>query len=266
MAWDGAHFVLFGGTPAVDGNSTPLGDTWVFDGTKWTKACGSAPATACGPPARVFGAFAYAHDNPGGISGAVLAEGGNLFAGPDVTLYRDAWLWRNGAWTRLDAPWSGDPVVFPGESGGPPPGSDPLIGLLAAEPGRCGLVYLGAEPTGTQNPAVDFAGVTFDGGRNRTGTGEVSGCTAPRPSSSAASSSSSARSSSTAAASATTQVTSRTPQAGPTVASTGPGDVKVMTSIAIGLLLAGAAILVLARSREPRQRPAHAVDRRRSGG
>jgi hypothetical protein len=59
-----------------------VADTWVFDGTKWTNACGSAPARACGPPARVFGAFAYAHDNPGGITGAVLAEGGDLFGGP----------------------------------------------------------------------------------------------------------------------------------------------------------------------------------------
>jgi hypothetical protein len=42
-----------------------------------------------------------------------------------------------------------------------------------------------------------------------------------------------------------------------------PGD---LTSIASGSLLAGAAMLVLARSREPRQRRAHAVDRRRSGG
>lgn len=233
MAWDGTHFVLFGGSD-ITANAPPAGDTWTFDGTRWTKVCGSAPARPCGPPPRVFGAFAYAHDKPAGISGAVLAEGGDLFGATTTTLYRDAWLWHAGAWTELSAPWTGAPIRFPGGNGNPPPGPDPLIGALAAEPGTCGLVYLGTRVTGTR-AATTYATVTFTAGRDRTGRGIPNGCTAPR-------------------------TTSRRPHVvNPTLAATGPGPTRTLTILSIALIAAGTSLTAVAR------KPRTASPRHRSG-
>ena len=52
MAWDGTRLILFGGQgPVVPGPGAPtLGDTWAFDGSKWTQLHpAAAPPPAVGP-------------------------------------------------------------------------------------------------------------------------------------------------------------------------------------------------------------------------
>ena len=88
MAFDeaAAIAVLFGG---VGPNKLSLGDTWQFDGTGWRTIPGA------GPPARRYAAFAYDPD----LKGCVLHGGSDDESGQRG--FGDAWLFRNGAWTRM---------------------------------------------------------------------------------------------------------------------------------------------------------------------
>ena len=84
MAYDQARgeVVLFGGD---DGN-VPLGDTWEWDGTTWTKMAGTGPA------ARAYAAMAFDW-----IGGRIV-----LFGGDDYNNVRnDTWSWNGSAWTQL---------------------------------------------------------------------------------------------------------------------------------------------------------------------
>lgn len=243
LAWDGTQFVLFGGI--TTGGSTPVDDTWVLDGTTWVHKCGTSISKPCGPSGRVLGAFAYAHDNAGGLSGAVLAEGGNLFSNGSQTLYRDAWLWRNDAWTSLTVPWSGPPVVF---TGSPPAGPDPLLGALASQPGSCQLVYLG-----TVAGSGVFTSKTFVFSRNRARETVPTTCAeAPPPvqTSSAASSPASASVSATVAhhtSPAASHPASAAATSAQVLPATGAQHVPGLLAIAAGLLVVGALALGMAR-------------------
>lgn len=80
--------VLFSGsaTPADSASPSLLTDTWIWDGTRWTRA--STPTV---PPARSQAVFAAAP----GLSGALLTQG----AGASGAL-SDAWLWSSSTgWT-----------------------------------------------------------------------------------------------------------------------------------------------------------------------
>jgi hypothetical protein len=80
--------VLFGGRVIVpDGRVTRLGDTWEWDGVRWTLA------SATGPSARSGAAMAW---HPG--LGAVVLFGGS--GGP----LGDTWSWDGRAWTPLAIP------------------------------------------------------------------------------------------------------------------------------------------------------------------
>jgi hypothetical protein len=86
--------VLFGG---VEQGQTSLGDTWLFDGTSWTEV------KAGGPPARRYAALAYDPDLK-----ACLLHGGS----DDETGRRgfgDAWLFRDGSWTKLGPGFETEP-------------------------------------------------------------------------------------------------------------------------------------------------------------
>jgi uncharacterized protein (TIGR03437 family) len=89
MAYDSAHgqVVLFGGT--TGGLGGLLADTWVWDGSTWTK---KTPLTS--PPAVLLPAMAYdsAH------SQAVLF-GGNSSSG----VLTGTWIWDGAAWTQKTA-------------------------------------------------------------------------------------------------------------------------------------------------------------------
>lgn len=71
MGYDQTHEtdVLFGGRSS---SGTPLADTWTFDGTAWTAACGTGTQPACAPAAR-FGAAMASMDG----NATVLLFGGN---------------------------------------------------------------------------------------------------------------------------------------------------------------------------------------------
>jgi hypothetical protein len=176
MAWDGTQFVLFGGAQPVPGTPAPVDDTWMFDGTTWTKACGASGGGApCGPPARELAAFSHAPNDDPARQGALLAEGGNLFDDVTQSIQRDAWLWQAGAWTAVTTPWDGPPVTW-SSGGSPPPGDWPLLGVALARPDECQVLYQAAGVTSTA-----FAPSTYVGGRDLTGDGAPSGCTLPPP-------------------------------------------------------------------------------------
>jgi hypothetical protein len=86
--------VLFGG---IKPGGTPLGDTWLFDGTSWEEEGGT------GPPARRYAAFAY---DPG-LRGCVLHGGAEDDRGRRT--FGDAWLFRDGIWKRLGTSFETDP-------------------------------------------------------------------------------------------------------------------------------------------------------------
>ncbi len=84
MAYDSAHeqVVIFGGT---NGGSTPLNETWVWDGATWTQ---KSPQKS--PPARSSAVMVYdeAHNQ------AVL------FGGYGSTYLGDTWVWDGTNWTQ----------------------------------------------------------------------------------------------------------------------------------------------------------------------
>jgi hypothetical protein len=80
----GNSVVLFGGRS----NGTPLGDTWIWNGTTWT------PGPIAGPPPRFHAAIASL------ASGEVLLFGGD---GGGVEL-GDTWLWDGTTWTVQSVP------------------------------------------------------------------------------------------------------------------------------------------------------------------
>lgn len=174
MAWDGNHFVLFGGSEQFDGSTPPLGDTWVFDGTTWTSACGLGAEPACGPPGRAFGAFSFAPHPNTALSGAVLLGGGNLFSNTTSTLYPDAWWWDGAHWSTLSAPWAGPPVTFD-PADGPPAGPDPLLGSAAPRATVCQVLYLGIS-VARAGATPDLKLTSYNGGRDLDGDGKPDTC------------------------------------------------------------------------------------------
>ena len=95
MAYDAAtgNVVLFGGTARPG----PLGDTWTWDGSTWTK---QAPATS--PPARTGASMAY-----DAATGTVVLFGGDGRTGP----LGDTWTWDGSTWTK-QAPATTRPPVL----------------------------------------------------------------------------------------------------------------------------------------------------------
>jgi hypothetical protein len=90
MAYDSVgHVVLFGGIKADGVLDQSLDDTWIFDGTSWTKL------DIKGPPARRYAAFAYDPQ-----LGGCLLHGGSADDFSRIP-FGDAWLFQKGNWKRL---------------------------------------------------------------------------------------------------------------------------------------------------------------------
>ncbi len=87
MAYDSAHgqMVLFGGVPDPNNPLYP-NDTWIWDGTAWTK---QSPATS--PPGRA--GFGMAYDS---ARGKVVIFGGSGASG----FFNDTWEWDGTNWTQ----------------------------------------------------------------------------------------------------------------------------------------------------------------------
>jgi hypothetical protein len=86
--------VLCGG---VGAKLNSLGDTWLFDGSSWKEARGSAP------PARRYAALAYDPD----LKGCLLHGGSEDEAGRRS--FGDAWLFQDNAWRRMAPSFDTDP-------------------------------------------------------------------------------------------------------------------------------------------------------------
>ncbi|MCU1466630.1 MAG: hypothetical protein JWM72_2558 [Actinomycetia bacterium] len=151
MAWDGKRFVLFGGTNLTTSNA--VDDTWTFTGHAWAHLCGTSMSKPCGPAARSLSGFAFAANPDPSRQGAILAEGGNIFSSNDQSLIRDAWFFdaTTAKWARVTAPWDGPNAVFD-SNGSPPAGPNALLGVLAAKPGLCEVVYLGTVVANAGSP------------------------------------------------------------------------------------------------------------------
>lgn len=174
IGWDGREFVMFGGAPmGASDIGAPTDDTWTFDGTSWTQVCGTSIAKPCGPAPRALAAMAWQRHGISTLEGAVLAGGGTLFGGAGQRLERDAWFWRDGGWTQLSTPWPATTVTFTDDDQ-PAVGSGPLVPVLAAQPSRCEVLFVG------QNPVLDadfaVAPQTYSGGWDLDGTGQPTGC------------------------------------------------------------------------------------------
>jgi len=114
IAYDGFQLVLFGGYSLVGGKKTALGDTWLWDGSKWTEA---APVES--PPAVYDGRMTFAGGQTavlyGGITGTITADytaGGTGTVNTITHLVGSAgwWSWdgANKAWSSAPGPESYD--------------------------------------------------------------------------------------------------------------------------------------------------------------
>jgi hypothetical protein len=83
------HLLLFGGAGP---NGKPLGDTWTFDGTKWTQHHVPGPAARWGAVAGVLNGKVVLF----GGAGAVDAHGG-ISKG-------DTWIWNGTSWNQIHIP------------------------------------------------------------------------------------------------------------------------------------------------------------------
>lgn len=83
--------VLFGGVPS-NGASSPLGDTWEWNGTAWSQKCASPPCSATTPSARPGAAMTF--DSTHGVT---LLFGGGV-AGQEQS---DTWSYDGQGWKQL---------------------------------------------------------------------------------------------------------------------------------------------------------------------
>lgn len=87
--------ILFGGR---FGASTVAGDTWIWDGGRWSTGTNLAGANGTAPAPRAGHAMAYDPNRAGpGGTGAVVLFGGRNAAN---VLLNDTWIWRDG-WQKL---------------------------------------------------------------------------------------------------------------------------------------------------------------------
>ena len=244
MAWDGTHFVLFGGATQANGGDfgPPVDDTWIYNGTSWTHTCGASMNKPCGPRARGLAGFTPISNHNPALQGAILAGGGDLFGNTTHSLDRDAWFWHDDSWQQLAQPWPTTPVTFT-DPAPPPVGTGPALGMLATEPATCAVVYQADHVTAINGNNVTVASRTYTGGWDLTGNGSPTGCDPP-----AAVTTSVPQSTTTTTARI---VSPRTTIAKPTLPNTGT-TTAALTITGIATIAVGAAMLTVNR-RKPRR-------------
>ncbi len=174
MAWDGVHFVLFGGLVAgSNGNPVPLGDTWIWTGSDWVQACGE-PLAACGPDPRILGGFAYLASPDPDRRGALLVGGlafpnGTNNGNPDIL--GDIWFWNGSTWIQQASPWPASSPI----GNDPPPLGLPVVGALASLPGSCAVTLTGDFAEDTASGPVPAPG-TWNIGFDANGDGKPDPC------------------------------------------------------------------------------------------
>jgi hypothetical protein len=122
MAYDPAtsQLVLFGGAGIGDNGSSPLGDTWAWDGTTWAQLFPSLS-----PSARIGASMAY---DP--ATSQLVLFGGDDDDGGSVDYLGDTWAWNGTTWAQLS----------PAQS---PPAR--VVASMAYDPAISQLVLFGGE-------------------------------------------------------------------------------------------------------------------------
>jgi hypothetical protein len=108
--------VLFGG----QGKGVRLGDTWEYDGTRWTAKCVDAPCNQAMPSARSRHTMAYDEKRGKTV----------LFGGIDGPIEGDTWEWDGTHWEQLQPPVSPPPRAY---------------GVLAYDALRSAILLFGGE-------------------------------------------------------------------------------------------------------------------------
>ncbi|MGI8552869.1 MAG: Kelch repeat-containing protein, partial [Dehalococcoidia bacterium] len=85
-----SQVVLYGG---ADG-SYVFGDTWVWDGQRWTAMCGTGSTSACPPGTREHASMAFDGQN------IVLFGGASSDAFARIP-YNDTWIWNGSTWSAV---------------------------------------------------------------------------------------------------------------------------------------------------------------------
>ncbi len=90
MAYDAGHNVifLFGGFGGAGAQKEVLGDTWVWDGTRWSQV------SSVGPSPRMYASMVFDYTR-----GNIVLFGGRT---PDGRALSDLWEWEAGYWQRVD--------------------------------------------------------------------------------------------------------------------------------------------------------------------
>lgn len=258
MTWDGSRFLLVAGSPTGSGTTAdPVDDVWAFDGTRWTRLCGTTAGRPCGPAGRaVAGLAAVTHPDPA-LDGVVLTGGSNLLsASATVELQRDVWRGHDGTWSPLTPPWPSTPEVL-ANGANPPVGPAPLLALAAALPARCMVVIVGNESTGTDGAGQPvFVTATYLAGWDVTGSGRLTGCARPpgAPPTTTTTTTTPATTTTTAGTAPPTTTASRPPLAAPGHRGIGPDrlaatgrQVTMVTIVGLALLGVGAALAIATR-------------------
>lgn len=233
MAWDGQHFVLFGGLIPDNGsgNQTALADTWIWTGTQWVQGCGD-PLAACGPAPRVLGGLASLTSPDPAQRGALLVGGlgfpNGTNASPDIL--GDIWFWNGSTWAKQASPWPDATSLDHGF-----PAGLPFVGVLAALPATCRTALAAdilVDNGGTPTPTPGTWNIGFD--TNGDGTPGPCPTTPPPP--------------------VTPVATSPTPAAAPATGTLPMTGTNPATDATVGaaLLAAGLALTRASRRRFPR--------------
>lgn len=135
MVYDPAtrQLVLFGGDTFASGTTTPLNDTWVWNGTTWSQMSPGAS-----PSARQFPAIAY------DSASRKLVLLGGLTAG--FAALNDTWTWDGSTWTQQSPATS------------PPAMTRPAI---APDPSSGRIVLTGGFGSGSLNDNWTWTGTTW---------------------------------------------------------------------------------------------------------
>lgn len=182
-AYDGKEILLFGGQTVM----SPVNDTWIFNGEKWTQVMTDPEQT---PPARVWGTLAYDKS-----TGKTFLFGG---MGSDYHFFDDLWMWDadTHVWTCID-PGTPPPeqpfsMIVQPQQAQLEPAPSPRVGqLFAYSPVSRGVILFGGFNLGLWDPPtlyqdtwllrtsdwLKLAGLTVSADKQNLKTGERTGVT-----------------------------------------------------------------------------------------
>lgn len=172
LAWDGQHYVLFGGADFGGGGPDSFDDAWIWTDAGWVQACGS-PLEPCGPKGRLLAGFANLANPDPARQGALLG-GGISIGATGATVFGDLWFWNGTEFVKQASPWPDETDV----SAAPPVGLIAL-GMLGSRAAACEVTMLAANVIGSDPIDPELTTRTFTLGLDTDGDGKPGPCTAP---------------------------------------------------------------------------------------